>query len=67
MTYPVNIMWHIPIGAVSEGMFLSTGFPLVSSLSSPISASEKPGLFEGFPGTMEPSDFPLSVHRRRTP
>lgn len=58
MTYPGNITGHVLIGTVSDDMVLSTGFPLVGPLSSPLSAPGKPGLFERFPGTMGPSDFP---------
>ena len=57
MAYPVDIAWHARIGPVSAGMVPSTGFPLVDLLPSPLSAPVRTGLFEGFPGTMRPSDF----------
>jgi len=57
LTYPVDVAWHARIGAVSAGMVPSTGFPLVGPLSSPLSAPVGTGLFEGFLGTMRPSDF----------
>ena len=57
MTYSVDINWHTLFGTVSESMFLSTEFPLVGPLPSPLSVPVIPGLFERFLGTMRPSDF----------
>jgi len=41
-----------------RSMVRSCGFPLAGPLPSTPSAPVETGLFEGFPGTMGPSDFP---------